>query len=939
MAVQPQTPYIEHIANGTTTGFNLGFDCDDQDHLIVLVDDVEPVVGSWSLTGGAVVFGAAPTSGRKITVQRNTPFERERDYQSYDNSFRPTVVNKDFDWIWLKLQELGVADWILGSRINDLRAYVDKQDNVLQDNIDSLKNYVDDKDDELRNYLLNAIQEQGVALDQLEEYYSYLMQQLTQVAIDRGWAASFIVSADGSTQQEINDFGGAKWRNKPLGYDIGSTVKLANGDIVKSTINGNTKNPNVNMTGWVNESNHNSSYDLMTGSQIQDVKDGVSSFDASGIIQSLITNPNEGDATIKRGTYFIGSSGIQLTGVKDKKIIFEKGVVFKWHPLVGFSTNVRMFNLTDCENTTFDDMVLRGANNPDVWVKTEKVIRAGLIDKQTGVLQINCKKIKFNAPDIQNFQWGIYTLASGLNKSSRIEINGGYLTGNYCGIVWESYIINGITSCDILNTRSNNNWKWGMWMEAGDLSKDSRYIRNIKMIGGSLSGQVEEHGCYVQGEDHSFSGVDFENNNSAGLRMYSCARLRVIGNKFTGNGFNANGIGYLAGAAFIGTDTDGSAEPIRSNNVVFSDNVSTGNRFTFADYKLDNSIIVANNVCTGNGTADGLTDGDIVFRSNQNSKISNNIIRDSLCAAGILVRDQGNSMSKNIDVNDNMVIGQKGIGIKYQWGASETDSEMIRIRGNTVKGSTSHGILVELKTRETRFVEITGNNTQYNGGDGIKTFAGATATCNFMRITDNSSTHNTGYGLNFNGVSGGAVYGLLEKNNIVQRNNSNGAQIFQPATGGAGYGTSQLAVSGMRRTVTFSLKDVAVAASGEIQLKLDGVIPYGKNSVSARVKAIEFYTSKGITGGSLSATVRAHTGVGIGTNMLSASLTTMITAGNQDKSVTNAMNSSSDRIAINTRYYVGVDMNNPVVAGGGTVDLLCNIILDYSDDWRFEAAL
>ena len=773
------------------------------------------------------------------------------------------------------------------------------------------------------------------------EHYVDEYQNVAGVATATGKSYPSSLAVDLTKQQilDVSDRVGSTWRNKVGGYGLNDRVMLENGDIVKSTVANNTVNPNFDMTVWVNESNHNSSYGLMTGSRIQDVKDGVPSFDASGIIQSLITNPSEGDATIKRGTYFIGSSGIQIAGVKDKKIIFEKGVVLKWHPLVAFSTNVRMFSLTDCENTTFDDMVLRGANNPDVWVKTEKVIRAGLIDKQTGVLQINCKKIKFNAPDIQNFQWGIYTLASGLNKSSRIEINDGYLTGNYCGIVWESYIINGITSCDILNTRSNNNWKWGMWMEAGDLSKDSRYIRNIKMIGGSLSGQVEEHGCYVQGEDHLFSGVDFENNNSAGLRMYSCARLRVVGNKFTGNGFNANGIGYLAGAAFIGTDTDGSAEPIRSNNVIISDNVSTGNRFTFADYKLDNSIIVANNVCTGNGTADGLTDGDIVFRSNQNSKISNNIIRDSLCATGILVRDQGNSLSKNIDVNDNMVIGQKGIGIKYQWGASETDSEMIRIRGNTVKGSTSHGILVELKTRETRFVEITGNNTQYNGGDGIKTFAGATATCSLMRVTDNSSTFNTGYGLNFNGVSGGAVYGLLEKNNHVQRNNSSRVQIFQPATGGAGYGTSQLAVSGMRRTVTFSLKDVAVAASGEIQLKLDGVIPYCKISAQARVKAIEFYTSKGITGGSLSATVRAHTGVGIGTNALSASLTTTITAGGQDKSVTNAMNASSDRISASNRYYVGVDMDNPVVAGGGTVDLLCNIILDYSDDWRFEVAL
>ena len=206
MAVQPQTPYIEYTANGTTTGFNLGFDCDDQDHLIVLVNNVEPVVGAWSLTGGAVVFGAAPADGNKITIQRNTPFERKRDYQSYDNSFRPPTVNKDFDWIWLKLQELGVADWILGNRIDALKNYVNLKDGQLQTNIDNLKSYVDGKDDELRNYLLNAIREQGVALDQLENYYNYLMERLAQIAVDKGWDASFVVDGDKNQHQLNNEF-------------------------------------------------------------------------------------------------------------------------------------------------------------------------------------------------------------------------------------------------------------------------------------------------------------------------------------------------------------------------------------------------------------------------------------------------------------------------------------------------------------------------------------------------------------------------------------------------------------------------------------------------------------------------------------------------------------------------------------------------------------
>ena len=62
--------------------------------------------------------------------------------------------------------------------------------------------------------------------------------------------ASKVSSDGGQTQQEINDFGGAKWHSKLGGYDLGATVKLENGDIVKSTVANNSTNPNINMTGW-----------------------------------------------------------------------------------------------------------------------------------------------------------------------------------------------------------------------------------------------------------------------------------------------------------------------------------------------------------------------------------------------------------------------------------------------------------------------------------------------------------------------------------------------------------------------------------------------------------------------------------------------------------------------------------------------------------------
>ncbi|HAA07690.1 MAG TPA: hypothetical protein DCD99_11440 [Acinetobacter schindleri] len=50
----------------------------------------------------------------------------------------------------------------------------------------------------------NLINQQGVSLQQLDEYYNYLMQRLAQIAVDKGWDASFVVDGD-KNQHQIND--------------------------------------------------------------------------------------------------------------------------------------------------------------------------------------------------------------------------------------------------------------------------------------------------------------------------------------------------------------------------------------------------------------------------------------------------------------------------------------------------------------------------------------------------------------------------------------------------------------------------------------------------------------------------------------------------------------------------------------------------------------
>ncbi|MCW1893153.1 hypothetical protein [Acinetobacter baumannii] len=168
MAVPEQTPFIEYTANGTTTVYPLTFDCDKSEFLIVSLDGNEAPVGSWALTNGSVVFNAAPVNGVLITIERNTPFRRTTDYQSYNNSFRPSPVNKDFDLIWWKLQELGYRDQVIWlALIKEIAARIEADKDLQKQILDEVKNRIDaikneeleriSNDQALRNLIISLI--------------------------------------------------------------------------------------------------------------------------------------------------------------------------------------------------------------------------------------------------------------------------------------------------------------------------------------------------------------------------------------------------------------------------------------------------------------------------------------------------------------------------------------------------------------------------------------------------------------------------------------------------------------------------------------------------------------------------------------------------------------------------------------------------------------
>lgn len=230
MTVENQFPYQSFTANGLQTNFALGFYVDDKDHFEVSKNDQAVSKNDYSYDKGSnsIIFNTSPNQGDVVEVKRSTTADRATTYATYNNTFRPEVLNKDIDRLWLKIQELGVADLLLKiytdklhaeqkayvdeqdqiikTIINDLRSYLDDKDNTLQNNINNLRIHVDTKDNDLKTYFNNLITQQGTSLNQLTDYYQHLLKNIANIAAEKGWLASLVVDASGKNQQELNDY-------------------------------------------------------------------------------------------------------------------------------------------------------------------------------------------------------------------------------------------------------------------------------------------------------------------------------------------------------------------------------------------------------------------------------------------------------------------------------------------------------------------------------------------------------------------------------------------------------------------------------------------------------------------------------------------------------------------------------------------------------------
>lgn len=110
MTVPVQTPVSSSTANGLTTVFPYNFKIAAAEDLAVALDGVKQtsgysVSGVGSDSGGNVTFAVAPANGVKVVIYLSPVLKRTEDYQQFGD-WIASIVNLDFDRIWLALQSL-----------------------------------------------------------------------------------------------------------------------------------------------------------------------------------------------------------------------------------------------------------------------------------------------------------------------------------------------------------------------------------------------------------------------------------------------------------------------------------------------------------------------------------------------------------------------------------------------------------------------------------------------------------------------------------------------------------------------------------------------------------------------------------------------------------------------------------------------------------------
>lgn len=547
-------------------------------------------------------------------------------------------------------------------------------------------------------------------------------------------------------KRQIDAFGGVDYFRPNLagGYLKNARVMLANGDIVKSTIDGNTNDPNTDMTGWVKTNSASQIFDE-SGLSLQEINDSnsagkvyFSSFGAKTIEQtpdfdctSIFQSAMYACAQAKKqlcinvpGTYRVNAAGVKssLIGAvqldstySGLTVVGEGDIIIK---AIGSNDDFfSMFKLTDTKNIQFHNITFDG--NGTKYFGSSNVnqfengyaainIRSNSDNAVDDVLFYNCKFKNTAESAVTSYGSGGTPLPHYFSNNVKFLLCDFENIGAH-GVGANEFKNSSVSLCNFKNVgmkRLVGITGSGLAVDmSGGCEDSSVSLCNVDGAGGGF--KAETH-TYSSGTvDQAAKRITFSNNTIKNLwkngryldedfSIFYGIRLNAIECKAVGNTIESYSHAILFGGKAI--DCSAVDNKIRKTELANTDGIFFENS---ADTYGGNSAylnVVKN--CTRNG---------INLQGNRNTAVGNKVSKNSV--GGIHV-----NYARNASVKDNECFDNTGYGIrvsKKTETASVVSNDCYDTRPTGSKTQTI-GISVATVFDEASNVQVQANNVRDN---------------------------------------------------------------------------------------------------------------------------------------------------------------------------------------------------------------------------------
>lgn len=271
--------YTEYAVSTPTADFVIGFDFNyGEDAVNVTVDDVPATEAGYTvvyLNETTIRLSPSVPSG-VVRLQRETDIDQTDHAYRAGAKFIAQTMDENFEQLRHSQQE--VRDGFV-KLANDTYEIIDTLEDVgksAQDAADAAEVAA-----ELANNAAAQVNDKVSYEDFNNKPHNAMLGRDAEAA----HPTSSILDASGETQQKVNYNGGSKWHSRVGGYKENERVTLTNGDIVKSTVDGNTNDPNADMTGWAKTNSASQIFDA-SGKNQQEVNNGLSTSSLKAIQNS-----------------------------------------------------------------------------------------------------------------------------------------------------------------------------------------------------------------------------------------------------------------------------------------------------------------------------------------------------------------------------------------------------------------------------------------------------------------------------------------------------------------------------------------------------------------------------------------------------------------------------------------------------------------------------